>query len=158
MTSGLSLRYMKQGEEGEVCALAIRVFDKFVAHEFPPEGIAEFLRYAQPAAMAERSKAENTVFVAEEADHFVGMLELRGFGHIAMLFVDTPGRGVGKKLVQQALEFCRKRAPGVDAIRVHASRYAVPIYSKMGFEAEGSERTENGITYLPMVFRRGADG
>ncbi len=29
----------------------------------------------------------------------------------------------------------------------------MPIYGKLGFQAEGPERTENGIIYLPMVFR-----
>jgi predicted GNAT family N-acyltransferase len=149
---------MKPGEEREVCALVARVFDEFVAPDFPPAGIEEFCKYAQPDAMARRGKAGDRVLVAEEEDRIVGMLELQGLEHIAMLFVETRGRGVGRRLVEHALQMCREGAPGIEQVGVHASGYAVPIYRKLGFEAQGPERTENGITYLPMVFKFPADG
>ncbi|MEW6211822.1 MAG: GNAT family N-acetyltransferase, partial [Acidobacteriota bacterium] len=158
MTAGVLIRLMRPGEEQEVCALVARVFNNFVAAEFPPKGIEEFYRYAQPDAMAQRSKAGDTVLVAEKEGRIVGMLEMRGFDHIAMLFVETQGQGIGRELVEQALKICRDRAPGIEHVRVHASRYAVPIYRRLGFEAEGPERTENGITYLPMLFRFQAGG
>jgi predicted GNAT family N-acyltransferase len=149
---------MKPGEEGAVCALVARVFDAFVAPDFSPEGIQEFYEYAQPHAMARRAKAGGRVLVAEEGERIVGMLELRGVDHIALLFVETTGRGIGGRLVEQALRICSDDESRVQTVRVHSSRFAVPIYSKLGFEAEGPERTENGITYLPMVFRFEADG
>ena len=93
------------------------------------------------------------MLVAEEAGRIVGMLELRCSDHIAMLFVEARGQGMGGKLVEQGLAICRESDPGVEEVRVHSSRYAVPIYRALGFEAEGPERTEHGITYLPMVFR-----
>jgi predicted GNAT family N-acyltransferase len=86
------------------------------------------------------------------------MLELRGSDHIAMLFVDDRGRGVGKALVERALQMCKEETEGLEEVKVHASLYAVPIYSKLGFKAEGPEQTENGITFVPMVFRYEANG
>ena len=145
------IRRIRPGEEGEVCQLVERVFEEFVAPEFPQEGIDEFLRFAHPGAMAKRCAAGQVVLVAEQAGRIVGMLELRGFAHIAMLFAQTPGRGVGRALYEEARLICRGRAEATGHIRAHASRYAVPIYQKLGFEAEGPERTENGITYVPMV-------
>jgi predicted GNAT family N-acyltransferase len=153
MINRLSIRLMKPGEEAEVSALVARVFDEFVAPDFSPEGIAEFFRYAHPTAMARRCEATNRVLVAEENGRIIGMLEMRGFDHIAMLFVETQGQGVGRDLIERALQVCRKGQPAVRQVTVHASRYAVPIYRKLGFEAEGHERTESGITYRPMVFR-----
>ena len=144
---------MKPGEENEVCALVARVFNEFVASDFSPEGIAEFYRYAQPTAMVQRCKATNRVLVAEENDRIIGMLELKGFDHIAMLFVEIQGRGVGRELVEQALQICRQGGQAVQRVTVHASQYAAPIYRKLGFEVEGNEQTENGITYLSMFFR-----
>lgn len=153
MTDRVSIRLMKPGEENEVCALVARVFNEFVASDFSPEGIAEFYRYAQSTAMVQRCKANNKIIVAEENSRIIGMLELKGFDHIAMLFVETQGRGIGRELVEHALQICREGDQSVQQVTVHASQYAAPIYRKLGFEVEGNERTENGITYLPMFFR-----
>jgi GNAT superfamily N-acetyltransferase len=153
MINRLSIRLMRPGEEVEVSALVARVFDEFVAPDFSPEGVAEFFRYAHPTAMARRCDATNRVFVAEENDRIIGMLELRGLDHIAMLFVETQGRGIGRELVRKALQISRKGGPSIRQVTVHASRYAAPIYRRLGFEAEGPERTENGIAYWPMVFK-----
>ena len=103
--------------------------------------------------MVQRCKATNRVLVAEENDRIIGMLELKGFDHIAMLFVEIQGRGVGRELVEQALQICRQGGQAVQRVTVHASQYAAPIYRKLGFEVEGNEQTENGITYLSMFFR-----
>lgn len=151
MTGALVIRRIRPGEEGEICGLVERVFSQFVAVEFPQEGIQEFLRYAQPAAMARRCAAGQVVLVAEQGGRIVGMLELRGAAHIALLFVEVPGRGIGRALFEEALLICRSHAGATGQIRTHASRYAVPIYEKLGFGVEGPERTENGITYVPMV-------
>ena len=158
MTDELIIRRLRPGEEGEVCRLVERGFGRFVAPEYPQEGIEEFLSYAHPAAMAERCAAGQVVLVAEEAGRIVGTLELRGFAHIAMLFAETPGRGVGRALFEAALRMCRGSSEATGQIRAHASRYAVPIYRKLGFEPEGPERTENGISYVPVMARyeRGA--
>jgi hypothetical protein len=45
----------------------------------------------------------------------------------------------------------KKGAEAAGQMRAHASRYDVPFYRRLGFEAEGPEGTENGITYVPMV-------
>jgi GNAT superfamily N-acetyltransferase len=138
MTNNLGIRLMRPGEEGEVGALVARVFNDFVALDFPPEGIDEFYRYAQPSAIGERSKAGSQVLVAEEGSPIVGMLELRGSNHIAMLFVEKQGRGVGRRLVERVLQTCGNAPGGTDTVTVHASRYAAPIYRQFGFEAERS--------------------
>jgi predicted GNAT family N-acyltransferase len=153
MSDKLIIRRIRPGEEGEVCRLVELIFRQFVAPEFPPEGIDEFLRYAHPAAMAERRAAGQVILAAEKAGRIVGMLELRGFAHVAMLFAETPGRGVGRALFDEALRMCRVSHEATGQIRAHASRYAVPIYRKLGFEPEGPERMENGIRYVPMMAR-----
>jgi GNAT superfamily N-acetyltransferase len=149
----VTIRFMGEGEEHEVCALVARVFEEYVAGDFSTHGIEEFYRYAEPRAMAERSRKGDTVLLAEEDGQILGMLELKRPDHIAMLFVDNRGSGLGRALVERALQLCRERLNGLEQVSVHASLYAVPIYRKLGFEAEGPKQTENGITYVPMVIR-----
>jgi GNAT superfamily N-acetyltransferase len=115
--------------------------------------IKEFLKYAAPDALAERAKGASTVFVAEDGGRIAGVLELRGPDRIALFFVDAPGRGIGRRLIEEALELCRQGCPDLEAVTVHSSRHAVPVYRHFGFEPTGDERTEDGITYLPMEYR-----
>jgi GNAT superfamily N-acetyltransferase len=142
---------MTSGEETDVCALVRHVFDELVAPDFAADGVAEFYRFANPEALVERMKAGNPVVVAEIRGEIVGMLEIKPPGHITMLFVARRGEGIGRQLVAHALEICRRAAPHLDKVTVHASRFAVPIYRRLGFEPEGPERTENGIVFLPMA-------
>ena len=158
MSDHVRIRFMTEGEEHEVCALVARVFDEYVAGDFSTEGVEEFYRYAEAGAMAERSRKGDKVLLAEEDGQILGMLEIKRPDHIAMLFVDDPGRGLGRALVERALQLCREETDGLEKVGVHASLYAVPIYRNIGFEAEGPKRTENGITYVPMVFRFETDG
>lgn len=141
---------MARGEEGEVCALVSRVFDRDVAPGYAREGIDEFYVYARPEAMARRAAGDCTVLVAESDGRLVGMVELAGPDLVAMLFVEEQGRGIGKALMAEAVRLARQRDPAPARVRVHAAPDAVPFYRGLGFEAEGLLRTENGITYLPM--------
>jgi predicted GNAT family N-acyltransferase len=151
MPTKASYRQMAHGEEGEVCTLVVRVFHAFVAPDFSREGVEEFLRYACPDALSVRARAGHIVFLAEEEGRLVGMLELKPYDHIAMLFVEAQGRGIGKELVRRAVNLCREHVHEAPRLSVHASRYALPIYRQLGFETLGPERTENGITYVPMA-------
>jgi GNAT superfamily N-acetyltransferase len=157
MGGSVSIRSMRAGEETQVCALVARVFNEFVAPDFDDDGIVAFFSYANPKELAARQAAGECVLVAEMHARIVGMLELRGFDHIAMLFVETRGHGIGRLLFERALQACRERSPGSARMTVHASRYAVPVYAKLGFDADGPERTENGITYVPMSLPLKAD-
>jgi len=47
-------RLMAEPEAPAVCGLVARSFGEFVAPDYSPEGVAEFLRFATPAAMLER--------------------------------------------------------------------------------------------------------
>lgn len=147
----VTLRAMRPGEEAEVCALVNRVFDRHVAPGFGVEGVETFRRYADPEAMRRRGTAGHRVLVAEHDGRIAGILELRGLDHIAMLFVEARGLGAGRALVERALRVCREEGPEVRRVTVHASRFAVPIYRRLGFREEGPETTRNGILYQPMA-------
>lgn len=147
------IRPMKAGEEAEVCGLVKRCFDEFVGHEYEPEGREEFYKYANASALAVRQQLDHFVLVAETGDEIVGMIEMRGGDHLAMLFVDGKAQrqGVARELFRQALEICRARNPEMATITVNSSRYAVSAYEAMGFACTGPEQTTNGITFVPMA-------
>lgn len=148
---GIDYRPMRDGEAPEVCDLVRQVFDRFIAHEFGEEGRREFFRFVDPGTMQERVRSGGFVLVASRPDELMGMLEFTPPDRIAMLFVLLPHRGIGRALLDRAVDRIRKGHPGVSTLTVHSSRYAEPSYRRMGFRPVGAPTTENGITYIPMT-------
>ena len=141
---------MNTGEEPSVCELVRKVFNEFVAADYGQEGVEEFFRFASPEAMKERVRSGGFVWVADQADALVGMLEFSLPDCIAMLFVTVQHQGIAKELLVQAMSKARALNPDLAKLTVHSSPYAEPIYQKMGFRKSGNATTENGITYIPM--------
>jgi GNAT superfamily N-acetyltransferase len=148
---------MQPGEETRVCDLITRVFNEFVAPDFPPEGIEEFLKFVQPDALRDRSRAGYLTLVATLGDEMVGVIQMKGRDHISLYFVDQAhmGEGIGRDLWRQALGQCRRERPDLAEITVNSSLYAVPIYEKLGFRQTEAEQVVNGIRFVPMVVELG---
>lgn len=141
---------MRAGEEADVCELVERVFHDFVAPDYRQEGIEEFFRFANPHAMAERTRSGGFVFVARQAQKLVGVLEFALPDRIAMLFVVLKQQGIAKKLLVHAIDKAKFENPGLSKVRVHSSPYAEVIYRKMGFRQIGNATNDHGIKYIPM--------
>ncbi len=152
MNTEIKYRTMRPGEEAIVCSLIEKVFNEFVAPEYGAEGTNEFFKFANPQAMAERANTKQIVIVAEYDSDLVGVIEMRGNNHIAMLFVTLQSRGIAKELIKKAIEECRKREQDVKKITVNSSPFAEPIYTKVGFKPTGSSQQKNGITFVPMAY------
>jgi GNAT superfamily N-acetyltransferase len=153
METTIAYRPMQAGEESAVCDLVARVFEEFVAPGFSPEGVREFLGYAEPSALVQRAQDNHFVLVAVTEDQVVGMIEVRNHDHISLFFVDARvhRRGIGRELAGQALDICRHTRPDLKEIDVNSSPYAVPVYERLGFRQVGPERVKNGIRFVPMV-------
>jgi GNAT superfamily N-acetyltransferase len=147
----IQYRFMKGGEESQVCSLVERVFHELVAPDYGPEGIHEFFQFANPKSMAERAGPEQVIVIAEQGADLVGMIEMRRCDHIALLFVSRRRQGIAKKLLRKAVQECRHRKPDVRRITVNSSPFAEPIYRRMGFTATGPVQEKNGILFVPMV-------
>jgi GNAT superfamily N-acetyltransferase len=117
----------------EVAQLAIEVFDEFIAPLYSAEGVAEFHRYSDPKAFDERNRADHLTLVAEYDSRIVGMLQLRTFSHISMLFVSAESQrnGVGRGLLNKAIELCRRHSPQVRVLTVKFSPNAVNAYARL---------------------------
>ncbi len=147
------IRPISEGEETAVCDMIRRSFDAFVGCDYSPEGVAEFYKYANPVAMANRLSSDHLVLVAEENHQVVGMIELRGNEHIALLFVDPPyfRKGISRLLFKQAMRIVRGDNRSFVKMTVNSSRYAVPVYQALGFVVSGPVQTISGITFIPMT-------
>ena len=153
MEASLAYRLMRSGEETAVCDLVVRVFTEFVAPDYSDEGTREFMNYAEPNRMVERSQENHFALVASLLREIVGVIEVRGYAHISLLFVDPRYQriGIAKELLRRALEICRSHKPALSEITVNSSPYAVPVYRKLGFHERGAEWEVKGIRFIPMV-------
>ncbi len=152
MNESWIIRPMHEGEETETCDLVKRVFSEFIAPTYSQAGRDEFLRYAEPDALAQRSHGNHFVLLAVAETRPVGMLEMRDYGHVSMLFVDRSfqRQGLGRALLQQALDESRRHRPDLRQVTVHAVPNSVSIYEQLGFRPVSSEQVINGIRFVSM--------
>ncbi len=152
MSAIVQIKPMCAGEEIAVSDLVASTFQQDVAPFYAQEGIREFLSYADPGALQDRQARNHVVLVASQNESVVGVLELRDYCHISLLFVALKHQrqGVGRLLVDQALRLIRAHQPETRAVTVHSSPNAVEAYKRFGFQATGEYRFKNGIGFTPM--------
>jgi len=146
---------MKPGEEETVSRLVARVFHGHVAPLFAEEGIEEFLRYIDPGAILARLERNSFLLVATGGGQMVGAIAVRDYEHVSLLFVETAfqRQGIGRDLLDRAVETCRTRRPDLREVDVNSSPNAVPAYERLGFRQLRPEQIENGIRFVPMVMK-----
>jgi predicted GNAT family N-acyltransferase len=151
----ITYRQMKAEDILDASNLVVSVFNKFVAPEYSAEGVQEFYRYIEPTAFQERAQANHFGLIALVQTKVVGMIEIRGYKHVSLLFVDQgyQRRGIAKELLFQALQICQTYEPQLSEISVNSSSFAVPIYEKLGFYRVGERQVRNGIGFVPMVLK-----
>ena len=150
--AGLTFRIMRHGEEGDVCDLVHRSFDRSVASAYTKRGQHNFREYADPEEMSRRMKADHFVLLAFAGGDIVGMIEMRCHRHVSLLFVEPEfqGKGIGGELLGKALESCRSTDPQLREVTVNSSLNALRAYERMGFAAIGREQDINGVRSVPM--------
>ena len=133
--------------------LVERVFQQFEAPDYVPEGVAEFLKYIDLAAIEGRQQEGNHfILVCRFRDQVVGMIEMRDFQHICLLFVDSAyqRKGIAHRLLKDAKQRCLEHDPSLEKLSVNSSPFAIPVYERLGFHAVQEEQLVNGIRYTPM--------
>jgi GNAT superfamily N-acetyltransferase len=151
---------MTPADVGQVYGLVSNVFDAFVAPDYSAEGIATFYRYIQPDALRARATSDSFALVAVDGVEIIGVIEVRGLHHIALLFVAATRqrRGVARSLFRQAMAVCRTEQPDLGEVTVNSSRYAVPVYERLGFHPTGGYQVRNGIGFVPMSLKLSLTG
>ena len=152
----LLIRDMHPDEAETAAALVLDCFKRFVGSTYSQQGVDTFKQYAAPAAMRLRlANHESYILIALE-DHLpVGLIEVRQANHIALLFVDAAHqrRGIARRLFSEALQRSRVLKPGLTFMEVNSSPYALEVYRRLGFAAEGAESERDGIRFIPMIMK-----
>ncbi len=153
MQTALHYRFLQPGDEAALHTLLVTVFYEFVAQDFLPRGIEEFLSYIETDTLLKRVQGESFVMVALDGDVLVGMIEMRQYNHVALLFVNRPyqRRGIARNLLYESIVLCRLNIPTLAQITVNATPYARPIYQQFGFVQREPEQVQNGVRFIPMV-------
>ena len=142
-----------------ISGLILPLLEKFIAHEFPPEGRRNLISSMEPASIRGFFEAGHRYHVAEAEGCVVGVVGIRDNSHVHHLFVAEPfhRQGLARRLWDVAREECLATGnPG--AFTVFSSRYAVPAYRKLGFVQAGPPETKEGVTAIPMRYDSPANG
>lgn len=89
--------------------------------------------------------------VARDGARLAGVVALRDTTHLFNLYVDLGYQRQG--LATRLWQYAMRQAGSLGAERgftVNASRYAVPVYCRFGFELAGATHVTHGITIQPM--------
>lgn len=126
-------------------------FNEFISVDYSEEGVNEFLKFINIDNIIKRYNQGSYILVACSNKKVVGVIEIKGFRHISLLFVskDYHKRGIARELVNKAIEVCVKNYY-IKAITVNSSPYAIKIYEKLGFYKIENEKCVNGIKFTPM--------
>ena len=149
----MRFEYMKPGEEEKVANFVWSVFKEFEAPSYKQEGINAFKNFILPETIKTQCETgEIFILCCKDMDEIVGVISMREFRHVSLLFVkkDYQKRGIAHKLFELSLEKCYTADPDLKIITVNSSQYAVRVYEKMGFEATDSEQEKDGIIFTPM--------
>lgn len=99
----------------------------------------------------------------EAADHILAYIENQPVGTVRVRYLDNKiakierlavlsdfrGRGIGKLLMEKALEIAAKKQS--NTVVIHAQDYVKSLYLKLGFLPEGELFEEAGIAHVKMI-------
>ncbi len=148
------IRKAQVSEWESAMELAFKVFLKYEAMEYGPEGIKNFAEFVTDEMLKKLFlQGSYLLFVAVEEEKIIGMISLRSGNHISLLFVDSEyhRKGVGTALIQYLQEYLLFYTKH-QKVTVNAAPYGVPFYHKVGFCDTGIETKKDGIIYTPMEF------
>lgn len=152
MPHSLTIREARPDDAGAISALVTSLLRYFLADPERPEDAAAFVETIGPAATAERlADARYRYHVAEVDGALAGVVGVRDAGHLYHLFVAEPfhGRGIAGRLWNVARREARAAGnPG--RFTVNSSRYAIPVYERLGFTPTDVLQVQDGIAFMPM--------
>ena len=152
-TFQLNFRKIEKEEIQDSLDLVHRVFDEFEAPFYPQKGVQSFYNFIRVDNILPQYLNDSLYFYGCFVDDtIVGMIAVRNFIHISLLFVDKHyhKQGIAKHLFNDTIDYCKLHNPSLKNITVNSSPYAVEVYHRLGFVDTSSAQTVDGITYTPM--------
>src|SRR5215471_17343213 len=133
MTEPVHCRVAAEAEIAAAALLATEVFNEFVGPLYSHEGREEFHRYAAVEALQLRSRADHLTLIAQSGGRVIGMLHLRQWRHVAMLFVvhSHQRTGVGRALLGAAIQLIHEQGAASGRLTVNSSPNSVEAYHQL---------------------------
>ncbi|ASC70185.1 putative N-acetyltransferase YjdG [Halomicronema hongdechloris C2206] len=130
--------------------LVMAVIIRDLHPELSSEGQQTLARIITPDSLRQRLQRGAKIWVAEEAENLVGVIEVTPQQHIKLFFVASHRRhrGIGRLL----FEMVKHHTTG--PITVNSSAYALPVYRRLGFLQHGPITSHHGITFYPLRYPR----
>jgi len=148
----LVVRPARPDDAEGISRLILALSRYFLADAEHPEAAAAFLQTLAPAAVAQTLADDRYRYHVAEVDGVLaGVVGMRDGAHLFHLFVAEPfhGRGIGAMLWDTVRrEALAAGNPG--RFTLNSSRYAIPVYERLGFVATDALQVNDGLAYLPM--------
>ena len=140
----IEIRQLLNNKKDEALLFAKKVYIECKDESYSEQGIETFCNFVDNKEITKSFK----FYGAFEDNVLKGLIATdRRKRHINLFFVDkiSQGKGIGKKLMSVIMKDNEN-----SYITVNSSRYAVPIYEKIGFIKTGEEKEQDGLKFTPM--------
>ena len=140
----IEIRQLLNNKKDEALLFAKKVYIECKDESYSEQGIGTFCKFVDNKEITKSFK----VYGAFEDNDLKGIIATdRRKSHINLFFVDksSQAKGIGKKLMAIGIENNEN-----SFITVNSSRYAVPIYEKLGFVKMEEEKEQDGLKFTPM--------
>ena len=140
----IKIRQLLNNEKDKAVLFAEKVYIECKDESYSEQGIETFCNFVDNKEITKSFK----FYGAFEDNVLKGLIATdRRKRHINLFFVDkiSQGKGIGKKLMSVIMKDNEN-----SYITVNSSRYAVPIYEKIGFIKTGEEKEQDGLKFTPM--------
>lgn len=140
----IEIKQLLNNEKDEALLFTKRVYIECKDESYSEQGIETFCNFVDNKEITKSFK----VYGAFEDNVLKGVIATdKRKRHINLFFVDksSQAKGIGKKLMAIGIENNEN-----SFITVNSSRYAVPIYEKLGFVKMEEEKEQDGLKFTPM--------
>lgn len=140
----IEIKQLLNNEKDEALLFTKRVYIESKDESYSEKGIKTFCNFVDNKEITKSFK----VYGAFEDNVLKGVIATdKRKRHINLFFVDksSQAKGIGKKLMAIGIENNEN-----SFITVNSSRYAVPIYEKLGFVKMEEEKEQDGLKFTPM--------
>ena len=140
----IEINQLLNKEKDEALLFVKKVYIESKDESYSEQGIETFCNFVNNKEITKSFK----VYGAFEDNILKGVIATdKRKRHINLFFVDkvSQGKGIGKKLMRVVVNNNEN-----SYITVNSSRYAVPIYEKLGFVKIEEEKEQDGLKFTPM--------
>lgn len=140
----IEIKQLINNEKDKALLFAKKVYIECKDESYSEQGIETFCNFVNNKEITKSFK----IYGAFENNALKGVIATDSQKrHINLFFVDksSQAKGIGKKLMAIGIENNEN-----SFITVNSSRYAVPIYEKLGFVKMKEEKEQDGLKFTPM--------